>query len=131
MRCRCHAALFRISPAAAESWALLEIVRAENQAAKAENTLLRAKVDRLLGPENAALKAQDEHRTHGQNAARLEQELAHAGAKLNDLECELGRLHDGLNWPLLAAAGVAYDSGGLGGGWTGESPPLLVPKRDR
>jgi len=23
--------------------------------------------------------------------------------------------HDGLNWPLFAAAGVAHDSGGLGG----------------
>ena len=36
-------------------------------------------------------------------------------------------VNDGLNWPLLAAACVARDSGGLGGGQTGAPPPLLVP----
>ena len=36
---------------------------------------------------------------------------------------------DGLNWPLFAAAGVAHDSGGLGGDLTGAPPPLPVPTR--
>ena len=35
--------------------------------------------------------------------------------------------HDGLNWLLFAAAGVAHDSGGLGGDYTGAPPPLPVP----
>ena len=40
-------------------------------------------------------------------------------------------VHDGLNWPLLVAAGVAHGSGNLGGGWTGAPPPLPVPTRTR
>ena len=36
-------------------------------------------------------------------------------------------VHDGLNRPLLAAAGVARSSAGLGGGSTGAPAPLPVP----
>ena len=36
-------------------------------------------------------------------------------ARLDGVLSKYVDAHDGLNWPLFAAAGVAHDSGGLGG----------------